>query len=151
MSILEETQLTVDNLLFIVSRLNDEEWAEFEAGLQQLQALRHREPHQARDDAAAQIASQRPEQIESICQHYQVAELALFGSVLRDDFDTDSDVDVLVSFEPTAQIGLIAFNQLQAELTRLFNRPVDLVPKQGLKPFIKETVLQQAKVIYARP
>jgi len=89
-------------------------------------------------------------QVEQLCHAYHVTELALFGSILRNDFNTASDIDILVSFDPTERVGLIALNQLQADLTHLFNRPVDLVPKQGLKPFIKETVLQQATVIYAR-
>lgn len=89
------------------------------------------------------------EALATVCQRYGVAELALFGSVLRDDFSPESDVDILVTFVPEARIGLIAFNQLQEELTHLLQRPVDLVPKKGLKPLIKDTVLSQAEVIYA--
>jgi len=89
------------------------------------------------------------EALNDLCRRYQVRELALFGSVLRDDFRPDSDIDILVTFAPTAKIGFIAFNQMQRELSTLLQRPVDLVPKQGLKPVIKQDVLVEAQVIYA--
>jgi len=89
------------------------------------------------------------DQLADLCRRYQVNELALFGSVLRDDFRPDSDIDVLVTFEPTAKIGFIAFNRMQRELSDLLGRPVDLVPKNGLKPLIKQDVLAEAEVIYA--
>jgi hypothetical protein len=67
--------------------------------------------------------------ITDFCRRYQVRSLALFGSVLRADFRPDSDVDVLVEFEPAARIGFLALGRMQRELTALFERPVDLVPK----------------------
>ena len=75
--------------------------------------------------------------------------LELFGSVLRADFRPDSDVDVLVEFEPGARIGFVALGRMQRELTALFERPVDLVPKDGLKPVIRQDVLASTEVIYA--
>ncbi len=89
------------------------------------------------------------EQLTLICRRYQVLQLALFGSVLREDFNQHSDIDVLVEFAPTAKIGFMALGGMQQELADLFRRPVDLVPKGGLKPAIKESVLTEAKVIYA--
>ena len=84
-----------------------------------------------------------------LCRQRHIRRLELFGSVLRDDFRPDSDVDILVEFEPEAQIGLFAFQQNQAELSALLQRPVDLVPRDGLKPAIRESVLASAQEIYA--
>lgn len=89
------------------------------------------------------------EKIADLCQRYQVRQLELFGSALRNDMRPDSDVDLLVEFEPDAQIGFVALSRMQRELSELFQRPVDLVPKQGLKPRIREAVLSSAEVIYA--
>ena len=87
--------------------------------------------------------------LTTLCQHYQIKQLSLFGSVLRQDFNAQSDIDILVTFQPTAKIGFIAFNRLQRELVTLLKRPVDLVPQEGLKPLIKKDILNEAKVIYA--
>jgi hypothetical protein len=87
--------------------------------------------------------------IAEFCHRNQIRELALFGSVLREDFRADSDVDVLVEFEPEAQVGLFALMRMQDELAELLGRPVDLVPKLGLKPLIRDSVLASAQVIYA--
>ncbi len=73
----------------------------------------------------------------------------MFGSVLRADFRPDSDVDVLVEFEPSARIGFLALGRMQRELAALFERPVNLVPKDGLKPVIRREVLASTEVIYA--
>ncbi len=90
------------------------------------------------------------DKIAALCRRYQVHQLALFGSVLRDDFRPDSsDVDFLVEFEPEAQVSLLDLSGMQLELADLLHRPVDLVPADGLKPVIKETVLNSAEVIYA--
>jgi uncharacterized protein len=78
-----------------------------------------------------------------------VRELALFGSVLRDDFREDSDIDILVEFEPGAPIGLIEYIRLQNELSDLIGRPVDLVEKTGLKLFLRDSVVNSAQIIYA--
>jgi hypothetical protein len=75
--------------------------------------------------------------------------LALFGSVLRDDFRPDSDVDVLVSFESEARIGFITLSRMQRELSEIFQRSVDLVPMDGLKPIIRESVLSSSQDVYA--
>jgi predicted nucleotidyltransferase len=75
--------------------------------------------------------------------------LALFGSVLRDDFRPDSDVDLLVVFKPEARVGFVTLSRMQRELTELFQRPVDLVPMDGLKPIIRESVLSSAQEVYA--
>ena len=61
----------------------------------------------------------------------------------------DSDVDLLVEFAPGARIGFLALGRMQRELATLFGRPVDLVPRDGLKPLIRQEVLQSARVLYA--
>lgn len=87
--------------------------------------------------------------VADLCRRYQVRRLALFGSILREDFRSDSDVDILVDFEPAAQVGFITLARLQRELADLLGRPVDLVPRQGLKPVIRDQVLASAEEIYA--
>ncbi len=88
-------------------------------------------------------------EIKALCRKYHVRELALFGSVLRNDFGPTSDVDLLVEFEPEAAIGFVALSKMQRELADIFHRRVDLVPKRGLKPRIRQSVLDSAEVIYA--
>jgi predicted nucleotidyltransferase len=87
--------------------------------------------------------------IADLCRRYKVRQIQLFGSALRENFGPESDLDVLVEFEPNAQIGFIALSRMQRELSELFRRPVDLVPQDGLKPRIREAVLSSAEVIYA--
>jgi uncharacterized protein len=89
------------------------------------------------------------DELEELCRRYRVRELALFGSVLRDDFRGDSDVDVLIEFEPDSHITLFDLSRIQRELTQLFGRNVDLVPKNGLKPLIRDDVLASSEVIFA--
>jgi uncharacterized protein len=88
-------------------------------------------------------------ELSEFCHRYQVQKLALFGSVLSADFRKESDVDVLVSFQPSARIGFITFSRMQRELSDIFKRPVDLVPMDGLKPVIRDSVLSNIEVVYA--
>lgn len=89
------------------------------------------------------------EAIRSLCVQYQVRELSVFGSVLRDDFRPESDIDLLVEFLPEAHAGLLFLASLQSSLQAAIGRKVDLVPKGGLKPGIREAVLASARVLYA--
>ena len=89
------------------------------------------------------------EAIREFCRRYPVRELALFGSVLRDDFRADSDIDMLVEFEPNAPVGMLMLARMQRELSEILHRKVDLVLKRGLKPAIRQSVLDSAQVIYA--
>ncbi|MFN8458646.1 MAG: nucleotidyltransferase family protein [Anaerolineae bacterium] len=89
------------------------------------------------------------EKITAFCRQHHIRKLALFGSVLREDFSPESDLDLLVEFEPETRIGLLAFAKIQRELSELLQRPVDLVTPEGLKPLIKDTILNSAQVIYA--
>jgi predicted nucleotidyltransferase len=83
--------------------------------------------------------------IADFCLRHHIRRLAIFGSVLREDFRPDSDVDVLVEFEPEAQVGFIALGRIQRELSALLQRSVDLVPREGLKPKIREAILSSAE------
>lgn len=89
------------------------------------------------------------EKIAALCRRYRVRELALFGSALRDDFRPDSDLDLLVLFNPEAEVGFLDLAALQRELTTLLGRTVDLVPKRGLRPMIKDDVLASTRLLYA--
>jgi len=89
------------------------------------------------------------DKITEFCRRNRVKSLAVFGSVLRADFRSDSDIDVLVEFERDAKVGFLAMGRMQRELTELFQRQVDLVPKDGLKPVIRDAVLASAEVLYA--
>jgi predicted nucleotidyltransferase len=89
------------------------------------------------------------EQIADVCRRYAVRELAIFGSAARGEMLPESDVDILVEFSPGARVGLVKFASLTEELERLFGRPVDLVSKPGLKPWIRAHVLQEARTLYA--
>src|SRR3712207_820041 len=89
------------------------------------------------------------ESLAELCRRYQVRELSIFGSAVRDAFRPDSDIDLLVDFQPNAGIGLLDFIGLQQDLEALLGRKVDLVPKRGLKPLIRDEVLRQARTLYA--
>jgi uncharacterized protein len=89
------------------------------------------------------------EALADFCRRYQVRELALFGSMLRQDDRPESDVDLLVSFAPAARVTFLTLARMQRELEALLGRNVDLVPKDGLKPIIREHILATARVLYA--
>ena len=90
------------------------------------------------------------EAIPAFCRKWRIRELALFGSVLRDDFRPESDVDVLVTFEADAPWSLWDLIEMRDELRELFGREVDLVEKESLvNPFRRRAVLSSQHVIYA--
>ena len=77
-----------------------------------------------------------------------IRRLALFGSVLRDDFGPDSDVDVLVEFEPSARVGLITLAGIELELSELLGRRADIHTVKGLNPHFRDEVLRTAEAQY---
>ena len=88
--------------------------------------------------------------LESFCRRWKILEMSLFGSVLRDDFTPESDVDVLVTFEPEAHWSLWDFIDLRDELSKLFQREVDVVSEKGLRnPFRRHEILGSRQVVYA--
>jgi predicted nucleotidyltransferase len=89
------------------------------------------------------------EQVAAFCRRHQVRRLALFGSVLRDDFRPDSDVDVLVDFAPEARAGLFEMARMEAELEELIGRKVDLRTPAELSRYFRDEVVAGAEVQYA--
>jgi predicted nucleotidyltransferase len=77
---------------------------------------------------------------------YHVRQLGIFGSFVRGEQTENSDIDVLVEFDPSARFGLLTFCQLENDLSEMLQRKVDLVMKDGLKPRLSERILQE--VIY---
>lgn len=88
-----------------------------------------------------------PDQLRDFCRRHGIRRLALFGSVLRDDFGPDSDVDVLVEFEPGREPGL-AFFRMEEELSELVGRDVDLHTPGFLSHHIRGEVLGEAEDQY---
>lgn len=92
------------------------------------------------------------EQLEGFCHRWKVGELALFGSILRDDFRPDSDVDVLVSFLPEADWSLFDRVDMQEELASIVGRKVDLVSRRGIERssnwIRRKAILESARSLY---
>jgi predicted nucleotidyltransferase len=88
-------------------------------------------------------------QIEAFCRKWKIREFALFGSVLRDDFRAESDIDVLVEFEPDARFTLFDFFDMQEELRVMFGRKVDLVEKTAVKnPFVRNHIRHNHQIVF---
>jgi uncharacterized protein len=92
------------------------------------------------------------DQIKKFCQHWQIIELSLFGSILREDFHTHSDIDILVAFAPNANWGLLDHAQMQQELEFLLDRSVDLISKSAIERSAnwirRQEILSTAQTIY---
>lgn len=86
--------------------------------------------------------------LKQLCREYHIRKLSLFGSVLRDDFRPDSDIDILVEFLPGKTPGL-GFIEIQDRLSQLLGRTVDLNTPQDLSRYFRDEVLTEAKVIYS--
>lgn len=87
------------------------------------------------------------EKIADFCRKHGIRKIAFFGSVLRDDFMPESDVDVLVEFKPGHTPGL-AFFTMQRELSEILGRKVDLNTAGDLSPYFRDEVLSEAQVLY---
>jgi hypothetical protein len=88
-------------------------------------------------------------ELAALCRRHRVRELRLFGSAARAEARPASDLDLLVDFEPGAKVGFLALARLARELSLLLGRPVDLVPKSGLKAAIRDRVLAEAETLFA--
>ena len=88
------------------------------------------------------------DRIADFCRRNRIRRLALFGSVLRDDFGPDSDVDVLVEFEPAARVGLLRLAGMEIELSEILGRKVDLNTLGFLSDYFRDKVLAEAQVQY---
>src|SRR5512147_2477429 len=89
------------------------------------------------------------DRIAAFCQKWKITELALFGSVLREDFRPDSDVDVLVEFAPDAHVGLIRMAGIEEEISQLLGRKADLRIAAELSRYFRDKFLKTAEVQYA--
>lgn len=88
--------------------------------------------------------------LADFCGRWKVTELSFFGSVMRDDFGPDSDVDVLVTFDPNADWSLFDLVTMQDELAVILGRNVDLLEEAALRnPYCRSTILQSKHVLYA--
>ncbi len=87
-------------------------------------------------------------EIAAFCQRHHIRRLALFGSVLREDFGPDSDVDVLVEFEPEARVGYFTLVTIQYELAEMIGHDVDLLTPGALHPRFRHKVMAGAQIIY---
>ena len=95
-----------------------------------------------------------PSDIDAFCRKWDVSELSLFGSALREDFGPSSDVDILVAFDIRAGHGLFDLVRMEDELGRIFGRDVDLVSRRGVEDsrnhFRRKSILESASPIYGR-
>lgn len=93
------------------------------------------------------------EKIAEFCHKWQVTEFALFGSVLRNDFSPNSDIDVMVQFHSDAHHTFSSLDQMEAELKTIFHRDIDLITRQGIETsrnyLRRREILSTAQVIYA--
>jgi len=88
--------------------------------------------------------------VDNFCRRWKIREFSIFGSALREDFSSRSDVDVLLSFLENAQWGLFELLDMKDELKKIFGREVDIVEKEGIRnPFRRREILRTRKVIYA--
>ncbi len=88
------------------------------------------------------------EQLAAFCQRNHIRWLALFGSVLRDDFTPQSDVDILVQFEPGARVGFITLAGMEIELSTILGHRAEMHTLGGLSPHFRDDVLESAEVQY---
>ncbi|MBT9172942.1 MAG: hypothetical protein DDT21_01330 [Syntrophomonadaceae bacterium] len=91
------------------------------------------------------------ERLAAFCRDHGIRRLAIFGSALREDFRPDSDIDVLVEFEPDRLPSLLGMARMERELSPLFGgRKVDLRTPEDLSRYFRQTVIEEAEVQYAQ-
>lgn len=88
-------------------------------------------------------------QLTEFCHRHGVARLAVFGSILRDDFRPDSDVDILVEFIPGVAYSLLDLGGMLMELQEMFGREIDLKTPSFLSPRLRDQVMRDARTLYA--
>jgi len=91
-----------------------------------------------------------PDILAAYCRKHHIRRLAFFGSVLRDDFDNQSDIDVLVEFEPGSRVGYFDLAQMEIELAKVLNTPrkIDLRTAGELSRYFRDEVVDQAEVLH---
>lgn len=86
--------------------------------------------------------------IKELCERYTVKRLLLFSSALREDFNSTNDIDLLVEYPSIGTVNLLDMASLQYELSAIFERPIDLITPNSIKPRLREPILNTARVIY---
>ncbi len=99
---------------------------------------------------AERVSNITKEQIADFCEKNQIRKFAFYGSVLRDDFRPDSDIDVLVEFEPDQPIGLMEVVAIERRLSELMERKVDLRTPKELSRYFRDKVISEAETLYER-
>ena len=95
------------------------------------------------------LIDQHRKEVEALCQKYGVKSLALFGSAARGELLPDSDVDLLIEFEPNSPVGLLEYQKIQDEFEAIFGRHVDLASKEILRnPYRRRTILRDLRTLY---
>jgi uncharacterized protein len=89
------------------------------------------------------------EEINKFCQKNHIRRLALFGSVLRDDFGPESDIDFLVEFDPPHIPGLLRLSEMESELSEIVGRKADLRTAGDLSRYFRDEIIQSAEIEYA--
>ena len=91
--------------------------------------------------------------IQALCKRWNISELAIFGSALREDFTSESDIDILVTFQKGVEWSLIDHIRMEEELSQIIGRPVDLLTRRGVEQsrnwIRREAILSSAEVVYA--
>jgi len=91
------------------------------------------------------------DRLAEFCRRHRIRRLSFFGSVLRDDFGPESDIDVLVEFEPDARVGYFKLFEMEEELSRILGgRKVDINTPNGLSKYFRDEVLREAEVQYVQ-
>lgn len=90
------------------------------------------------------------EQLARFCKANHVRRLSFYGSVIRDDFTPDSDIDMLIEFEPGSRVGLIKMARMENELSEILGRKVDLRTPGDLSRYFRQDVIESAEVGYAK-
>ncbi len=99
----------------------------------------------------ASLATISTAALANICRRYHIRKLSLFGSAAGRDFAQDSDIDLLVDFDPRHIPDFFTLDDIARELSKLFDqRPVDLVTERALAPAIRQQVLDEARILYAK-
>lgn len=88
------------------------------------------------------------ERIRDFCRRNQIQKLGLFGSVLREDFTPDSDIDILVEFRENARVGLFSLMRMKRELEEAVHRKIDIRTPKDLSPYFRERVVSGAELLY---
>jgi uncharacterized protein len=91
------------------------------------------------------------DELRAFCEKHRIVRLWLFGSVLREDFGPESDIDVLVEFDPDHIPGWEFYGRWPEELEAIFGHPVDLGTPDSLRPWVRPQVMSNAQVVYERP